>query len=184
MANQFLRSTGFRFTPNKGVEWSTLCLIIGCYLAWGTLTAYASVLGSGLTGVFLIFVIALHSSLQHEVLHGHPTKSRFLNELLVFPAIGLFIPYQRFRQTHLQHHIDPNLTDPYEDPESNYYDPDVWKHLSIPIKTVLQINNTLLGRILLGPAISLYKLYSEDLKAISKITRHIGLAYIYYICLA
>jgi hypothetical protein len=53
-------------------------------------------------------------------LHGHPTRSAALNEALVFPALGLFVPYRSFRDTHLRHHNDANLTDPYDDPESWY----------------------------------------------------------------
>jgi len=66
----------------------------------------------------LALVITLHSSLQHEVIHGHPTKWAVVNALLVWPAIGLFIPYARFRDSHLAHHQDARLTDPYDDPET------------------------------------------------------------------
>ena len=99
-------------------------------------------------------LVTFHSSLQHEVIHGHPLPSRAASEALVFPAVGLFIPYLRFRDTHLQHHYDPKLTDPYEDPETNYMDPAVWNRLPSAVKRVLRFNNTLLGRMLLGPLIS------------------------------
>ena len=41
---------------------------------------------------------------------------KWLNEALVFPALSLAIPYQRFRDSHLAHHNDEILTDPYDDP--------------------------------------------------------------------
>jgi len=66
---------------------------------------------------------AMHSSLCHEALHGHPTRLKWLNEALVFAQLSLVIPYGRFHDLHLVHHTDENLTDPYDDPESNYRDP-------------------------------------------------------------
>ena len=88
------------------------------------------------------------------------------NEALVFPALGLFIPYRRFRDTHLAHHNDATLTDPYDDPESNYLDPAVWRQLSRPVQAVLRANNTLLGRMLLGPAVAQIVLMRTDWRAI------------------
>lgn len=67
--------------------------------------------------------------------------------------LTLFIPYQRFRDLHLAHHRDETLTDPYDDPESNYLDPKVWTLLRPWQKRILSVNNTLLGRIVLGPGI-------------------------------
>jgi len=136
------------------VEWQTLLLIILCYGLWalgGTVFATLSLWVSYAT---LTFALALHSSLQHEVLHGHPLRSRALSEALVFPAIGLFIPYMRFRDLHLAHHQDSILTDPYDDPESNYMDPKVWDCLPRWQQLVLNLNNTLLGRMLIGPVIA------------------------------
>ncbi len=45
---------------------------------------------------------------------------QWMSDILVFPAIGLIFPFERFRKSHLDHHMDSNLTDPYDDPESNY----------------------------------------------------------------
>jgi fatty acid desaturase len=44
------------------------------------------------------------------------------------------VPYLRFRDTHLAHHHDPNLTDPYDDPESNFQDPAVWARTPGPAR--------------------------------------------------
>lgn len=140
-------------SANSAIEWPTLAVLIGTYLLWafGTTIAFeiSAVLGVVLTGI----AIAQFSSLQHEVLHGHPFRQTWLNEALVFPALTLTVPYGRFRDTHLAHHYDPNLTDPYDDPESNFLDPAVWARLSPPAKWLLRANNTLLGRVTLGPLI-------------------------------
>ncbi len=135
------------------IEWPTLAFLVFAYAAFAMATtflyAWSPVLGVVLAGL----AIAQYSSLQHEVLHGHPFRQRWLNEALVFPALCLTVPYGRFRDTHLAHHHDPHLTDPYDDPESNFMDPMVWARLPAPAKVVLRANNTLVGRVLLGPLI-------------------------------
>lgn len=157
-------------------EWPTLVVLAVCYGAFLTLllVQFSSI---WLTIPCLAIVLALHSSLQHEVLHGHPFKHQGLNELLVFPAIGLFIPYLRFKTTHLDHHQDARLTDPYDDPESNYLDPSVWSRFSTARKTVYRFNNTLLGRMMIGPVISMLTFYRQDVVSIIGGDRTIRLAY-------
>lgn len=135
------------------VEWQTLLLLLATYALWalGTSAVYAwsPLLGVLLTGL----AITQFSSLQHEALHGHPFRIKWLNEVLVSPALTLTVPYGRFRDTHLAHHFDPRLTDPYDDPESNFFDPAVWARLPAALKWMFRANNTLLGRMVLGPII-------------------------------
>ncbi|MCV2871399.1 fatty acid desaturase [Defluviimonas sp. WL0050] len=148
------------------VEWPTLALLTGCYLAWALATTVLAALWLPLGIAVLILSVVLHSSLQHEVLHGHPFRKKALNEALVFLPIGLFYPYGRFRDLHLEHHRDERLTDPYDDPESNYLDPVVWAGLPHWRQRLLRANNTLLGRMLIGPALSVHALYTGDARAI------------------
>ena len=133
-----------------GVEWPTLGLILMCYLMWYAalwwLPPWAAIPG-------LAVLIALHASLQHEAIHGHPFAAQWLNDLLVAAPLMLVIPYARFKATHLAHHSDVTLTDPYDDPETNFLAPDVWKRLPRPVQLFLTCNNTLVGRLALGPAI-------------------------------
>jgi fatty acid desaturase len=150
------------------VEWPTLLLLAATYALWIIATTSAASLwlplGIGLATV----AMAQFSSIQHEVLHGHPFRSRVLNEALVFPALNLAVPYGRFRDLHLAHHHDPILTDPYDDPETNYQDPAVWAGLSGPYRAVLRLNNTLLGRMLVGPALGTWSLVVGDLAALRR----------------
>lgn len=146
---------GARNSHVSGIEWPTLGLILAVHLLWLGATLHAAALGPWLVIPILALAGVLHSSLQHEVSHGHPLPSRALSEALVFLPIGLAIPYERFRDTHLAHHRDEALTDPYDDPESNYLDPAVWSRLPAPARALLRANNTLAGRIALGPAIGL-----------------------------
>lgn len=148
----------------RPIEWPTLAMLLGTYAVWMVGTSVWQ-LSWVLAMVLTTLAIVQFSSLQHEVLHGHPFASRRLNEALVFPGLTLFVPYARFRDTHLQHHHDPSLTDPYDDPESNYMDPAVWARTSRPVQLLLRVNNTLLGRILLGPAVSIYCFGQTDLVA-------------------
>lgn len=150
------------------IEWPTLIVAAACYAAYLLATYFAAHTGVWLAILIMALVLAQHSSLQHEVLHGHPFRTQSLNELLVFPAIGLFLPYQRFRDTHLAHHTDTSLTDPYDDPESNFLDPAMWQRLPAPAKAALVFNNTLAGRMLIGPLISLVDFYIKDLRGLSK----------------
>ncbi|WP_435702537.1 fatty acid desaturase [Yoonia sp.] len=132
------------------VEWPTLLLIIACYAAW---VSALWVLPLTLGIVFCGITIALHASLQHEVIHGHPFRREWCNDLLIWPPLMLTVPYARFKTTHLAHHQDEVITDPYDDPESNYLDGATWDRLPRAIQLLLQWNNTVAGRLSLGPAI-------------------------------
>ncbi|MDW3223646.1 MAG: fatty acid desaturase [Paracoccaceae bacterium] len=136
--------------------------------------------GPWVSSAVLIFSLTLYSSLNHEVLHGHPFKNDRLNTALIFPALGLFIPYMRFRDTHLAHHHDPSLTDPYDDPESNFIDPAVWSHWSFARRLTYQFNNTLLGRILIGPVITLWSFYRQDWSDIWRQNSQVRDAYLFH----
>ncbi len=134
-------------------DWPTLVLLLICYAGWvictGWLADVSLALAIPATGLF----VALHASLQHEVIHGHPFRAQWLNAALVFPSLNLAIPYLRFRDTHMEHHKDSILTDPYDDPETNYVDPVIWERLPMLACLALRANNTLLGRLLIGPLI-------------------------------
>ena len=152
----------------SAIEWPTLLLLLVTYAVWATGTTAAfglsPILGILLTGL----AIAQFSSLQHEILHGHPFRSRLLNETLGFPALNLTVPYGRFRDTHLAHHHDPILTDPYDDPESNYLDPAVWARLPRIHKALFRFNNTLFGRITIGPILGNILWLVTEAKAIRR----------------
>jgi len=144
------------------VEWPTLLMLALTYAVWSAGTIvwdHSALLSIVLTAV----AVAQFSSLQHEVLHGHPFENQWINEALVFPALALVVPYIRFKDTHLQHHYDPNLTDPYDDPESNYLDPKVWEARSRFAQKILRLNNTLLGRMVLGPAVGTWYFVKGDI---------------------
>ena len=43
--------------------------------------------------------------------------------------LSLWLPFATYRATHLRHHQDANLTDPFEDPESYYWTAAGWRDL-------------------------------------------------------
>ena len=148
------------------VEWPTAALIAFVHGSWAAVLMTAGTLGPLPAILLLAPVLTLQSSLQHEVLHGHPFRSRRLSELSVALPIELVIPYARFRDMHLAHHHDPALTHPYDDPETNYLDPEAWAALSPVSRALLRANNTLAGRMLLGPAISIWTFWRGDWRAL------------------
>lgn len=161
----------------KAEEIPTILLLVATYGAFMALTLATSVLPLTLVILGLAGVIALHSSLQHEVLHGHPFGNQTLNDALVFPALGVFVPYLRFKDTHLAHHFDPNLTDPYDDPESNYLDGQIWGQTRAVMRLLYQFNTILLGRMVIGPAVSMTAFYIVDVKAILRGNKRIAISY-------
>lgn len=135
-------------------EWPTIGLIIACYGAWGGAAFYIWPSYPITALLILGVVLAMQSSLMHEASHGHPTRKSWLNELLVGLPIGLVYPFRRFKALHLRHHADERLTDPFDDPESYYQA--LWRHEELPaaMKAVLRVNNTMLGRFVIGPPLA------------------------------
>ena len=137
----------------REVEWPTLGLLAGCYALWAAAVFWLPGVSLWLAVPVAGWAIAQHSSLQHEAIHGHPFRDARLNAALVFPALALVIPYARFRDTHLAHHQDAILTDPYDDPESNFMAERDWASIPRWLRAVLRVNNTLAGRLLIGPVV-------------------------------
>jgi len=148
------------------VEWKTVGLICLDYGVWALSGLWLWNVAPALALVVMAFAAALHSSLVHECVHGHPTRKRWLNELLVAANLSLIWPYRRFRTLHLRHHHDTQLTDPFEDPESYYKAR--WQFDEMPgwLQAILRINNTMIGRVILGPVLGTWGLVSGDLQQI------------------
>ena len=91
-------------------------------------------------------------NLQHETIHGHPTRNRRVNEMIGCWPLSLWLPYSIYRSTHLAHHRDENLTDPFDDPESYYWTEAGWRGLGPVWRAIAYAQTTLLGRVTIGPA--------------------------------
>lgn len=148
------------------IEWQTVGLLGLCYLSWLALTVGHAAVPLVVLLSALALVIGFHTSLQHEIIHGHPTRSPLANTLLALPALNLFTPYLRYYDTHIKHHEVEHLTNPHEDPESYYLTAGQWQQTPPWLRTLHRANYTLLGRIVLGPALILPMSWYEDGKAL------------------
>ncbi|MCC7320845.1 MAG: fatty acid desaturase [Rubellimicrobium sp.] len=167
--------------PLPAVEWLTLSLIIACHAVWlGALfllpgiSVWLAVIAAG-------FAAALHSSLTHESVHGHPTRHEWVNAALLGLPLTVYVPWIRFKDTHLAHHHDEILTDPYDDPESNYLDPKVWARLPGWWRAVLRFNNRLIGRLVVGPLIGAVSFVAGDLRLMARGDRAVIRAWAWHV---
>jgi len=121
------------------------------YIGWGCLTWFHAGVPWWLELPLGAWLVAWHNSFQHEAVHGHPSRREWLNAALAWPPLGLWMPYALYRDSHLAHHRTPVLTDPLADPESYYVTRDRWAVMSRPLRALLIVNNTLAGRMIVGP---------------------------------
>jgi fatty acid desaturase len=142
---------------NAPVEWPTVALLGVVHGGFLALTWFHAALPLGLWLPLAAWISAWWGSVQHELLHGHPTRSRRLNTLLATPPWWLWLPYDRYRQTHLAHHCDERLTDPLDDPESRYLTPEVWATLGPVARAIVHSQSVLAGRLAFGPFIAVVR---------------------------
>jgi fatty acid desaturase len=136
---------------SAAVEWPTVALFAAIYAAFLGLTWFHAAIPLWLWLPLAAWFSAWWGSAQHEALHGHPTRLRWLNTALATPPIWLWLPFERYRQSHLTHHRDERLTDPLDDPESRYKCPDGWRQLGPAGQAIVSAQTTLLGRLTIGP---------------------------------
>ena len=154
-----------RTAARRDTDWLTFALFGVCICLWGLALISAAVWPFP-AFVLLVLSLVLHSSLAHEFLHGSPFTSQRAGTCLAVVQLGVAIPYLRFKRLHLAHHMDARLTDPYDDPETNYLDPEVWQRLAPWQRKMLRFNNTLAGRMLIGPLVSQWSFMASDGRAI------------------
>lgn len=150
------------------VEGPTLALTAGVYGMWCAAGAWVWPHHPVLALVMMTLATALHSSLVHENLHGHPTRHAWVNEALVGVNLGLIYPYRRYRATHLRHHRDARLTAPFDDPESWYQA--AFRHRAMPrwLRGLLAVNNMMLGRVILGPWLGAAGILAGEARGIAR----------------
>ena len=164
------------------VEWPTVGLLLLCYAGWAGLLSLHPSLPWIVLAPPLALVAALHSSLQHEAVHGHPTRLDWLNEALVFPSLWMLLPWRRYRDMHLAHHRTGRLTDPLEDPESHFVDAARWRRFPGAARLVLAIQSTLAGRLLLGPPIMVASMIAADARSILRGDGAVLTAWVLHLC--
>jgi fatty acid desaturase len=108
------------------------------------------------------YVVAWHFSLQHEAIHSFLSAPKWLRWAVVTPPIGLWLPFPLYHEAHRKHHQNTNLTVPGVDTESFYQRREDWARMSPLRRALLTGNQTLAGRVLLGPPLRLEKLVVRE----------------------
>jgi len=152
----------------RRIEGPTLLVAAAIYAGFGALTWFHEILPWWVMLPLGAYLVAWHGSLQHEVTHGHPTPSALVNELLVLPNLWLWLPFRLYRESHLAHHNDAQLTDPVADPESYYLDAAHWAKAGPVLRAFLRFNNTLAGRLTVGPARCLYLFFKGEILRLAR----------------
>ncbi|WP_410009682.1 fatty acid desaturase [Pantoea agglomerans] len=132
-------------------ELPTWLLIGVIYGGWFSVMLNAQMLGQLPATLLLIVFTGWYMSLQHELIHGHPTRWPRVNQLFGTLPLAVWYPYGLYRDSHLAHHRNHTLTEPDEDPETYYLSPARWAKLRRWQQQLIHLRNTFLGRLLLGP---------------------------------
>jgi fatty acid desaturase len=147
------------------IEWPTITLAAFIYGGWLAVTYFHTNLPIWLVAPLGAWLVAWHSSLQHELLHGHPTPWQGVNRAIGLIPLSLWLPYDVYRASHLEHHREETLTNPKHDPESYYWRQKEWSELGPLARFVVRLQTTLMGRLTLGPAWATVSLFIRELKA-------------------
>ena len=147
----------------RRLELPTWLVAAAIYGGWVALTWHAARLPWWVVVPLGAYLVAWHSSLQHECIHMHPTRIRWVNTLVASPPLGVYLPFLLYREGHLQHHRTGILTDPIDDPESYYVTPETWDELGGLSRARWWIERTLLGRLVLGPITMVVRYLASEL---------------------
>ena len=142
-------------------EWQTWLVILGVYGSWlGLVLGYRD-LPLWVSWPALVVVTAWFMSLQHELLHGHPTRNKAFNRLLGLAPLSAWYPYDIYRDSHLDHHRDELLTTPGVDPECNYVEASRYAGMAAARRGMAWANRTVAGRFFLGPLSAILEVWAD-----------------------
>ncbi len=147
-------------------EWPTWLLIGMIYGGWFGVALNAQRLGLAVALPLLAVFSAWYMSLQHELLHGHPTRHALVNGSIGAAPLAVWFPYGVYRRTHLQHHCDSDLTRPWADPESFFIGEHAWTAKGPAMRALMTFRNTFVGRILVGPAFAIVATLGDAIRRI------------------
>jgi fatty acid desaturase len=108
------------------------------------------------------YLLAWHFSLQHEAIHSFRGVPAWLRFAVVYPPLGLWFPYPLYRKSHTTHHRDIHLTIPGVDTESYYVRQADWARMGGFQRGLLTFNQTMAGRLLIGPILRLWILINKE----------------------
>jgi len=148
-------------TPMARTEWPTWLLIPAVYGMWFATLYWSHTLGLMATTLLLLLSCTWYMSLQHELVHGHPTRHRGLNKLLGFAPLAVWFPYTLYLESHLRHHNDAHLTQPGIDPETHYVSDEVWQRSGWFMRALFVHRKRFWGRFVFGPAMAISSVLDE-----------------------
>jgi fatty acid desaturase len=152
----------------RDIEWPTVALAVFIYGLWLATTWFWRALPWPLVAALGAVAVAWHMSLQHEIIHNHPTSWRRLNHAIGTWPLALWLPFEIYRITHLQHHNDNWLTDPLEDPESYYLTPAQWRAKRRLGRALSRARATFAGRLVLGPSYAMAQLWEDEVARLAR----------------
>jgi fatty acid desaturase len=147
------------FYKYDGPTW-VVALVL--YSAWAALIWFHETLTWWIVAPVGTYLVAWHFSLQHEAIHSFRSAPKWLRWAVVMPPLGLWLPFPLYCAAHSKHHQNTHLTLPGVDTESFYVRQADWTKLSGLRRTLLTMNLTLAGRVLLGPILRLEKLIARE----------------------
>jgi fatty acid desaturase len=151
----------------RKIDGPTWLIAVAIYAGWALLIWYANRLPWWVIMPLGAYLLAWHFSLQHEAIHSFRGVPAWLRFLIVFPPIGLWFPYALYRKSHTTHHRDVHLTLPGVDTESYYVRRTEWLKASGLKRALLTANQTLLGRMLVGPPLRLWTLLTRESRRVA-----------------
>ncbi|MEJ8629981.1 fatty acid desaturase [Sphingomonas sp. I4] len=92
---------------SETIEWPTMLVAALIYAGWLALTFWHAALPIPLIVMAGGWLIAWHGSLQHETIHGHPTRWHAVNMAIGAVPLSLWLPYGLYRDSHMAHHRSP-----------------------------------------------------------------------------
>jgi fatty acid desaturase len=151
------------FFRHDGPTWLVAIVLYG---AWVALIWYNAVLPWWILMPVGAYLLAWHFSLQHEAIHAFRGVPAWLRFAVVFPPLGLWFPFPLYRKSHTTHHRDIHLTIPGVDTESYYVTAADWGAMSRVRRALLTANQTMAGRLLIGPSLRLWILVSRETRRV------------------
>ncbi len=152
----------------RRIDGHTWLVALVLYSAWGALLWYSHLLPWWLLSPLGAYLVAWHFSLQHEAIHAFRGVPAWVRFAVVFAPLGLWFPYPLYRRSHSTHHRDAHLTIPGVDTESYYVRPADWARMSRCGRGILLVNQTLAGRLLIGPPLRLWKLAVRETRRVAQ----------------
>jgi fatty acid desaturase len=148
-----------KFLQFDGPTWIVALVLYG---AWVLLMVFNALLPWWVIVPVGAYLLAWHFSLQHEAIHSFRGVPAWLRFAVVYPPLGLWFPYPLYRKSHSTHHRDIHLTIPGVDTESYYVLQADWQRMGSIKRGLLTFNQTMAGRLLIGPALRLWILVNKE----------------------